>query len=463
MTVPSSPASSPAAALPVAVRAGAAGLPWVGRLLDTLGLSSVEPDQPADLLLHLVGPADVASLLQELQTCRAHAEPCRVLVAAIDLDEAALDALLCAGICDYLRLPGELADLALRVRRALGRLQSGAESGAALAPHPHLRGLVGNSPAFVQQLARLPAYARCDANVMILGDTGTGKEACAQAIHYLSPRAGAPWVAVNCAAIPADLIEAELFGHVRGAYTHAHASRQGLVGEAEGGTLFLDEVDSLPFASQGKLLRFLQEKEYRPVGSSRLLHANVRVIAASNRALTHLGAAQGFRQDLLYRLNVLTLHLPTLRERRSDIAQLALHFLQAAGAQWRRPAPSLTPAALRRLLGHDWPGNVRELRNVIERAVLLCPGDLLDAADIDFDGAPGTSPMPSDDESFRAAKARVVDDFERQYIEHLLASHGGNITHAAQAAKKNRRAFFELMRKHQIAPQHFRDPLRGAA
>lgn len=433
-------------------------------MLQTLGLPSTEPDRPADLLLHLVAPVDVATLLNDLQAHRARGEHCRVLVAAIDLDDDALDALLCAGICDYLRLPADLGDVALRVRRALGRLH-GPDAGVAstaLPHHPHLRGLIGSSPVFVQQLARLPAYARCDANVMILGDTGTGKEACAQAIHYLSPRADGPWVAVNCAAIPADLIEAELFGHVRGAYTHAHASRLGLVGEAERGTLFLDEVDSLPFASQGKLLRFLQEKEYRPVGSSKLLRADVRVIAASNRALAHLGAAQGFRQDLLYRLNVLTLHLPALRERRSDIAQLTLHFLQAAGAQWRRPAPALSPSALRKLLGHDWPGNVRELRNVIERAVLLCPGDLLDAQDIDFDGAPAAAEMPSDDESFRAAKARVVDDFERQYIEHLLASHGGNITHAAQAAKKNRRAFFELMRKHQITPLGCREPVRGA-
>ncbi|NNU42330.1 sigma-54-dependent Fis family transcriptional regulator [Ramlibacter sp. B156] len=323
------------------------------------------------------------------------------------------------------------------------------------APHPALRALVGHSPAFVQQVARLPVFARYDASVMILGDTGTGKELCARAIHYLSARADNPWIPVNCAAIPAELLEAELFGHVKGAYTGAHAARPGLVREAEGGTLFLDEIDSLPRAAQGKLLRFLQDKECRAVGADTVQHADVRIIAASNRPLMQLRADGAFRQDLLYRLNVLTLHLPALRERRADIAQLTMHFVRGAAVQWQRPAPTLSGDALQRLISHDWPGNVRELKNVVERAVLMCGGDTLSAADIDLDGTAGD--VAACEDSFRMAKARMVEHFERAFIQQLLASNGGNVTRAAQAAKKNRRAFFELMRKYRIEPAPFRD------
>ena len=328
---------------------------------------------------------------------------------------------------------------------------------AAPLAHPALRALVGDSPPFLQQVARLPVFAKYDASVMILGDTGTGKELCAQAIHYLSARAGGPWVAVNCAAIPTELLESELFGHVKGAYTHAHAGRAGLVREAEGGTLFLDEIDSLPYESQGKLLRFLQDKAYRAVGSSALEQADVRIIAASSRRLEQLRAANTFRQDLLYRLNVLTLHMPSLRERRTDIAQLALHFLRGAAAQWQKPAPALSPAALQKLLAHDWPGNVRELKNVVERGVLMCEGGVLGPADIDLDGTPDISVAEEEPESFRSAKARVVENFERGFILQLLACSGGNVTRAAQAAGKNRRAFFELMRKYSIASGDFRE------
>ena len=353
-------------------------------------------------------------------------------------------------------LDAALTQLAARRERVLGCPVASIEQ--APPAHPALRALVGDSPAFLQQVARLPVFAKYDASVMILGDTGTGKELCAQAIHYLSARAEGPWVAVNCAAIPNELLESELFGHVKGAYTHAHASRTGLVREAEGGTLFLDEIDSLPYDAQGKLLRFLQDKEYRAVGSSAVEHADVRIIAASSRRLEQLRAGNTFRQDLLYRLNVLALHMPSLRERRTDIAQLALHFLRSAAAQWQKAAPALSAPALQKLLAHDWPGNVRELKNVVERGVLMCASGALAPADIDLDGIPEIPvPPPTQPESFRDAKARVVEDFERAFIQQLLACSGGNVTRAARAAKKNRRAFFELMRKYSIESGDFRD------
>jgi DNA-binding NtrC family response regulator len=408
----------------------------------------------ADLLLQVVTEHDQAQALQQLARWRTESPAAPVLLAAQGVLESGISTLLAAGAADFLLDSVRADELGLRLQRALG----GTPAPAPMAPrrvHPALRGLIGDSPAFAQQVARVPLLARYDASVLILGDTGTGKEVCAQAVHYLSARSGGPWVAVNCGAIPAELVEAELFGHVKGAFTHAHSGRAGLVREAQGGTLFLDEIDSLPYASQATLLRFLQDQQYRPVGSNNVLQADVRVIAATNRRPAQLVAQGVLRQDLLFRLNVLTLHLPPLRDRLADVPQLALHFLRSAGREWGKPVPALSPAALRKLLAHPWPGNVRELRNVMQRALLMSEAGTLSAADIDLEDDSGPS-GPGVDESFRAAKARVIENFERTYIEQLLASSAGNVTHAARAARKNRRAFFELMRKYDIAPAPFR-------
>ena len=421
------------------------------------------PAVPPELVLQVVGPAQVGAALAQLAALRREAMPCAVLVAALGLDGDALARLLAAGAGDFVRAPFDADEAVLRARQALERGPvEPAEVVSPQAPPPPLRGLIGSSPAFVQQVSRIPLLARYDASVLILGDTGTGKELCAQAIHYLSPRAGRPWVAVNCGAIPAELIEAELFGHVKGAFTHAHCARAGLVREAEGGTLFLDEIDALPHGAQAKLLRFLQEKEYRAVGANAVQRADVRVIAATNRHPALLASREVFRQDLLFRLNVLTLQLPRLRDRTPDIAPLALYFLRGAAQQWDKPVPMLSPAALHKLVAHHWPGNVRELRNVMERALLLSTASTLGAAEIELDGDTPAPPVPAAKESFRAAKARVVENFERSYIEQLLASSGGNVTQAALAAKKNRRAFFELMRKYRIDSDPFRQPARDA-
>jgi len=260
-------------------------------------------------------------------------------------------------------------------------------------------------------------------------------------------------VAVNCGAVPAELMEAELFGHVKGAYTNAHMSRTGLVSEAQHGTLFLDDVDCLSLAAQAKLLRFLQEHEYRVVGSNAVQHADVRVIAASNRDLAAMARQGTFRDDLFYRLNVLTISLPPLREHKEDIDALSRHFLRQFAQRYQRPACKLLPAALLKLLGYDWPGNVRELGHVLERAALLCMACTLDASDIDLP-VPPQDPVPT--EEFQAMKARVVQSFERTYIESILSSTHGNVTEAARVAGKNRRALFELIRKHEITPASFR-------
>ena len=463
---------SPNTGFKLAVRclaADAQALPALAGLLDGVpGLqwhsaTAADPlSADADLLLLLVDAASTAAACARLLALRGARPAVPALVVTVGGTVCAIERLLASGASDFVSLPAGAAELLPRLRRMLGTVDAPLPAPAAALPGPQPSGpaLIGRSPAFLQATARIPRLAACDAGVLILGETGTGKEVCAQAIHYRSARAAGPWVAINCGAIPQDLVEDELFGHVRGAYTHAHSARNGLVAEAEHGTLLLDEVDALPPAAQAKLLRFLQDKQYRQVGSSTLRQADVRVIAASNRALDRLVQRGEFRQDLYFRLNVLSLTLPPLRERRDDIAELAQHFLAGALREAGRSGGGLTPGALRRLVEHAWPGNVRELQHTIARAVLLGSGSLLQACDIEIDGVPAGSAdaaaAGADDECFRSAKARVVQHFERDYIERALQASAGNIANAARMARKNRRAFFELLRKHDIDAERFR-------
>lgn len=453
----------------VCLAADARALPALASLLGdapALAWQSAPADDlltlETDLALLLVDAASTAVACARLQALHSSRPGLPALVVAAGETVCAFERLLASGAHDFVCLPAGAAELLPRMRRMLGLVDAllPPQATAAAAPPPGGPPLIGHSAAFLRATARIPRLAACDAGVLILGETGTGKEVCAQAIHYRSARAAGPWVAINCGAIPQELVEDELFGHVRGAYTHAHTHRSGLVAEAEHGTLLLDEVDALPAAAQAKLLRFLQDKQYRPVGSSTLRQADVRVIAASNRDLDRLVQRGEFRQDLYFRLNVLTLTLPPLRERRDDIAELARHFLDRALREAGRPAGGLTPGALRRLVEHAWPGNVRELQHTLERAVLLGSGTPLQACDIELDGLPGLAASAdtagAGEECFRAAKARVVEHFERDYIERALQASAGNIANAARIAQKNRRAFFELLRKHDIDAERFR-------
>ncbi len=306
--------------------------------------------------------------------------------------------------------------------------------------------IIGESPLLLRQLERMPRFAQCDATVLISGESGTGKEIFARTLHYLSPRAGRPFVPVNCGALPEHLVESEIFGHKRGAFTGAATDQPGLIHEAEGGTLFLDEIDGLSRAAQVKLLRFLQDGEYREVGSQKVSHADIRVIAATNADCGHLIRTGSFREDLFYRLNVLSLTLPALRERRGDIILLADHILETKAVRTSEPPKNLSLAALNRLLSHSWPGNVRELENVLTRAVVLCDRDTIELSDLNLPDDGATEKQ----QSFHETKARVVQRFERDFLETTLRAHDGNITRAARAVKKNRRAFWELLRKHDL-------------
>lgn len=372
-----------------------------------------------------------------------------LIVAALHADPDSLTRWIEQGASDYFTFPWHLADILPRIRKAAGccaaaRRVEHAKARDRLA----LDQMVGQSPAFRAVFDRIPAIAACDASVLITGETGTGKEICARAIHYLGQRRHRPFVPLNCGAIPADLVENELFGHAPGAYTGANSRHQGLVAAAECGTLFLDEVDSLPLLAQVKLLRFLQSKEYRSLGSSKTLTANVRLIAATNTDPAEAVKKGKLRQDLYYRLSVIPFQLPPLRERKADIPLLAAHFLQQCAHEFGRAAPEISDEVFRKLMSYDWPGNVRELENVIARMVALAPSSVLHAEDLDLPGEAETAGA----QSLRAAKSQ----FERTYIEQKLRSCGGNISQAARAAGKNRRSFWELIRKHRIEVDKFR-------
>ena len=315
-----------------------------------------------------------------------------------------------------------------------------------------LRKLIGRNAAFLAEVNKIPQIARCDANVLIAGETGTGKEIYARSIHYLGRRAPKPFVAVSCGAIPADLFENELFGHERGAFTGAMTAQAGLIQEAEGGTLFLDDIDCIPAAAQMKLIRFLQEKEFRPLGSVRSQHSDTRIIASTNMDLAKAVSQDVFRRDLFYRLNVITITLPPLRDRLEDIPLLARHFIDKYREEFDREVKDIDARGIKKLMAYEWPGNVRELENTIERAVVFSTKPLIDIEDIC---------LPEDkvclgEKTFKEAKLHAVAQFEKKYIKGLLTTHQGNISRSAQAARKNRRAFWELIRKHNIEPRDYK-------
>jgi len=316
----------------------------------------------------------------------------------------------------------------------------------------HFGALVGSSAKFLQAINDLQPMAESDATILITGQTGTGKELFSRAIHYLSRRHRYSFVPINCAALPDSLFENELFGHIKGAYTNASSSEKGLIAEAEGGTIVLDEIDSLSLIAQAKLLRFLQDREYRPVGSSRSIMADVRVIASTNTDLLKLVLAKKFRADLYYRLNSLSLAIPPLHDRIEDVIPLAAHFVQRFAEENRRPVAALTPAAIHKLMSYSWPGNVRELESVITRTLTFSQSPVLTPENIQLPS--GNTPC-TPARSLRDAKNRTIENFERSYLLNLLTQYQGNVTHAARAAGKERRAFQRLLRKHQLDRQSF--------
>lgn len=308
--------------------------------------------------------------------------------------------------------------------------------------------IVHRSQIMAELLGRAQLVASVDTTILITGDTGTGKEVLAEAIHAASPRNTASFIAINCSALPEELLESELFGHEKGAFTGAVTRHEGLFQAANGGTLFLDEIGDMPLSLQAKLLRVLQDFKVRPVGSTTATPVDVRIISATHHNLEDLVEQGDFREDLFYRLSVVPLHMPSLRERREDIPLLADHFLRQVGARTGRPAKRLAPEAIRYLHAADLPGNVRQLQNMVEQCSVLCPSDIIPATLT----AQALREKPAEIPTLDEAK----QSFERRYLIGVLRAAEGNITTAARMAGRNRTEFYKLLGRHNLDPTTFR-------
>jgi DNA-binding NtrC family response regulator len=371
-----------------------------------------------------------------------------VMITAFGSIETAIKAVK-LGAYNFITKPFEIEELLLLVSKALGerslkrqvaRLQREVER------QYGFENVIARSEAMKEVLGLVGRIATSTASVLITGESGTGKELIARSIHYNSPRARAPFVAVNLAAVPETLIESELFGHKRGAFTDARADRIGLFAEADTGSIFLDEIGELALPLQAKLLRVLQEHELRPLGATKTQRVDVRVIAATNRNLETMLADGSFREDLYYRLNVIGVDLPPLRGRPEDIVPLAEHFLISMGAKHDPPRRfSIAPEAQQILLGYGWPGNVRELHNVLERGVALARGDEIRADDL-----PGhvRERKPGDFLAAAVARRMTMADLEREYIERVLEDEGGNKTRAAQRLGLDRKTLYRKLEEY---------------
>ncbi|MBI3807911.1 MAG: sigma-54-dependent Fis family transcriptional regulator [Nitrospirae bacterium] len=307
-----------------------------------------------------------------------------------------------------------------------------------------MENIVARSPAMQRLLQQVVQVADSDATILLFGETGTGKEVFARVIHSNSRRSKGPFVALNCAAIPEMLFESELFGHVRGAFTSAHGAKRGLFQSANGGTLFLDEIGEMPLSMQVKLLRAVQEREVREVGSELSTKIDVRIIAATNKDLGEAVKNGSFRNDLYYRISVVPLFIPPLRDRRDDIPLLAQHFLTASAKRANKALRGFTPAALNRLVTHPWPGNVRELENVVEKAAVMTRQDMITP---DLLPSMGTSP----DASLKPL-TEAKEEFEKTYLKNVLQLTGGNISRAAQFAGRYRADFYKMLKKYGLHP-----------
>ncbi len=397
----------------------------------------------SDVRMERAGGLDVLRAFSE----RAPATPV-ILITAFGDVAGAMEAIK-QGAYDYVSKPFNVAELTLTVSRALERKRLSAENRAAGgAGTTHIEDIVGKSPQMLDVYKMVARVAPSTATVLVAGESGTGKELVARAIHTHSPRAGGPFVAVNCTALSESLLESELFGHARGAFTGAVAAKRGLFQAASGGTLFLDEVGDMGPKMQAQLLRTLQDGEVRPVGGSEAIEVDVRLVCATNRDLEADVKSGRFREDLYFRINVVTLKLPSLRERPGDIPILVAHFLAKLAHREGHPAAAISPEALALLSGYAWPGNVRELENAVERAVALAKGVVL-PSDLPPELLGTLSPRPA---------TGLIDDrptlaeLERRYIELILAESGGNKKRAAERLGIDRRTLYRALERAGAAP-----------
>ena len=375
-----------------------------------------------------------------------------IMITAFATVEMSIQALR-RGAYDMLTKPFEPEELVYRIKNALKHtklLEENRELREELLGKFRFDNIIGTSPCLKTLLEKVAKVAVRDTSVLLTGESGTGKELIAQAIHYNSPRREKRFVAINCGALPASLLESELFGYRKGAFTGATENRQGLLEAADGGTLFLDEVGNLPMNVQKTLLRFLQEHEFLRIGETRPTKVDVRLISATNSDLLADVKSGAFREDLFYRLNVMNIHLPPLRERREDIPLLAAHFIRQQNARFGTSIRGLTPEALKAAKEFDWPGNIRQLQNVIEASLTMENGDYLSlpvlAQFIDIGSDAETVDASQAESDYAAALAR----FERDYLKGLLQKTGGNIEAAAREAGMNMATIYRKLKKHEI-------------
>ena len=414
-------------------------------------LAMLEGDAADLIISDLRMPAmDGLQLLEEVRT--RHPAALFVLMTAQGDERTAVRALQ-LGAFDYVPKPFDNDELRALVRRA-GELLSLRAENRSLREQllPEFRGLIGESDALRSVVSLIRRVAPTDITVLITGESGTGKEVVARAIHDESPRRAGAFVAVNCSAIPAELVESELFGHVKGAFTGADRDRVGVFAAAHRGTLFLDEIGDLALPAQAKLLRALESRRITSVGGTGEIEIDVRVVAATNRPLEVMVADGLFREDLLYRLHVVQIVLPALRDRRQDIMTLAVHFIAHFAERHGVTARPIGEPAKRLLMAHDWPGNVRELRNVIERAVVLSERDEIGVEDLPLSITAGSSAIrPADAAiaglSYMEARDSALDGFERSFLAAALARHGGNVSETARSLGLHRQSLQKMLRR----------------
>jgi len=411
---------------------------------------AVTAGQAFDVVVLDADPALTAAAVRELASLGGNA---RVVLLASGADGIAI-----ANRCeaaDVVQRPLTAAEVAFRI----ARVPSPARDARGDNRRPRKTDvIIGTGPWVKELYDRIAMVAATDVTVAIFGESGTGKELVARTIHSSSPRHDAPFVVVNCAAIPEALLEDELFGHVRGAFTDATRDREGLVAAAHTGTLFLDELGELSLALQGKLLRVLQSQELRRIGDDHDRRVDVRIVTATNRDLDQLVARGSFRQDLYYRINVFPMYMPPLRERPDDIALLVHHFIGKYRARLGKSIEGITPGALQRFASYDFPGNVRELENKVHQAMVVAAGPLIAELDVALPIGRLAGARPDVTRSFRETKQQVIDGFEKSYLTELLRVHRGNLAQAARAASMDRKNLWALVVRHGLDREQFKKP-----
>lgn len=396
--------------------------------------------------------------------CNDKPEQTVILMTGYGTIELAVDAIR-RGAWDFVTKPLDLDNLTRILRKGLERsrlLLENKELRSRVGSASVLPEFVGQSPAMQYLYESIKISAESEYTILVRGASGTGKELCARAIHSLSPRSAKPFIMVNCPAIPENLLESELFGYTKGAFTGADKDHAGLFSQADGGTICLDEIGDIPVGLQTKLLRVLQEHEIKPLGASASNKINVRIIASTNADLEQKIAEGVFREDLYYRLEILTLRMPSLVEIREDIPLLANFFLKKALSELNNGHKVFSETALEPLLQHNWPGNIRELQNVIRRAVLFCPGPVIDEKHLQFRSSHSTANISVNQEygeeitPYKEAKESCLDSFTREYVHRLLKQCNGNISQAARLSDLTRAALQKIIRRYGINGDQFR-------